>query len=161
MYLNESRRSSNKIPSLKIEFPQLLIAAIRRWREEKNRCVVLSHKRLIINGTSQERRKQDEVVTRDPLSIKSGLTWKVILWPLESRLHIDCNVQSDPETMQQIFNWKKLGFSSVNLLEILHASTYDILLYTIYKVKKPAAARPRPPAAAQRALWDRSSSAWL
>ena len=33
---------------------------------------------------------------------------------------------------------KSLVFFLVNLLEILHASTYDILLY-IYKVKKLAA----------------------
>ena len=45
------------------------------------------------------------------------------------------NVQSGTETMNQIFNWKKFSFLSVNHLEILHASTYDILVY-IYKVKK-------------------------
>ena len=47
-------------------------------------------------------------------------------------------VQSGTETMNQIFNWKKLSFFSVNLFKNLHASTYTILLY-IYKVKKIAA----------------------
>ena len=40
--------------------------------------------------------------------------------------------------MQQIFKLKILSFFLVNLIEILHASTYDILVY-IYKVKKTAA----------------------
>ena len=39
--------------------------------------------------------------------------------------------------MNQIFNWKKLVFFPVKLIEIFHASSYDMLVY-IYKVKKPA-----------------------
>ena len=35
-------------------------------------------------------------------------------------------LQDEPKRMQQIFNWKKLVFFSVNLFENLHASTYDI-----------------------------------
>ena len=42
---------------------------------------------------------------------------------------------------------KRSVFLTVNIYENLHASTYTIYEY-IYKVKKPAAARARPPAAA-------------
>ena len=44
---------------------------------------------------------------------------------------------------------KSSVFLTVNLIEILHACTYGIYSY-IYKVKKPAAASVRPPAAARR-----------
>ena len=44
--------------------------------------------------------------------------------------------------------WSLVIFS-VNLIEILHASTYGNYSY-IYKVKKMAAATARPPAAARR-----------
>ena len=47
-------------------------------------------------------------------------------------------IQFGTETMNQIFNWKKLGFFPVKLIEILHASSYGILAYR-YKIKKPAA----------------------
>ena len=40
-------------------------------------------------------------------------------------------------------------FLTVNLFEILHASTYNIYNY-IYKVRKNATASARPPAAARR-----------
>ena len=46
-------------------------------------------------------------------------------------------------------NEKSLDFLTVNLVEILHVSTYDIYK-NIYKVKKIAAACARPPAAARR-----------
>ena len=46
-------------------------------------------------------------------------------------------------------NEKSLVFLTVNLIEILHASTYGNYSY-IYKVKKMAAATARPPAAARR-----------
>ena len=44
-------------------------------------------------------------------------------------------------------NEKSLVFLTVNLVEILHVSTYGIYK-NIYKVKKIAAATARPPAAA-------------
>ena len=47
-------------------------------------------------------------------------------------------------------NEKSLVFLTVNLFEILDASTYDIHK-NIYKVKKIAAATARPPAVA---AWD-------
>ena len=57
---------------------------------------------------------------------------------LYSAKSIYATVQCDRKRMQQIFKLKILSFFAVNLLEILHASSYGILVY-IYKVKKPAA----------------------
>ena len=55
-------------------------------------------------------------------------------------------------------NEKSMFFLTVNLFEILHASTYGIYNY-IYKVKKPAAASVRPQAAARLRLLDLHSRA--
>ena len=47
----------------------------------------------------------------------------------------------------QALNEKSLVFLTVNIFENLHASTYNKYNY-IYKIKKSAADRRRPPAAA-------------
>ena len=45
---------------------------------------------------------------------------------LYDRNKMQNKVQCDRKRMQQIFKWKILSFFLVNLVEILHASTYDI-----------------------------------
>ena len=64
-------------------------------------------------------------------SVDTRFSLAVLLFPLN---HLSLtHVQSDPKTMQQIFKWKIISFFSVNLVEILHASTVEYRFNDIVK----------------------------